>query len=421
MKNRLACLIIALWSGVAFADRAIPGGGFGGGGFPGGGNRMAGAPAPPRMPAPPLGQMPEHLSKATVIELLEDDASWLARQTKSPAGENDVEGRGGHWGKDCYSGNASLKVAGVQVFRLQIPGWNYPIAAKPKLGQYRYLRFAWKKPQGDNGIMLQLGINNLDWGRYHSGTNIVGFQPSIGVAIERPQDWQVVTRDLYADFGFEFMLTGMAFTAMSDHALFDHIYLGRSIEELDQITNAAKAEPKSEQFTEAQLADLYKKIMSEDAAVRNPAIWKMACDRTNAVAYVKANYKTPDPAEMIRQIRQWVTDLDSPRYALREMASKKLDEHGPIATGYLFEAMRKPGASPELIERATKIFEKHHQNEQHPSDPNLRPMLSLMHLLEEINTPASGELLELVGTSRNNPSAIFEKTATQERLRSRQR
>ncbi len=50
------------------------------------------------------------------------------------------------------------------------------------------------------------------------------------VASEPPRDWQVVTRDLYKDFG-PFTLTGIAPTAMGDEALFDRIQLLRSLDD----------------------------------------------------------------------------------------------------------------------------------------------------------------------------------------------
>src|SRR5262249_52360765 len=54
-----------------------------------------------------------------------------------------------------YSGNASLRVTPVQKFRTRIPGWSIKIKEKPGEGEFRYLRFAWRKKGGDS-IILQL-------------------------------------------------------------------------------------------------------------------------------------------------------------------------------------------------------------------------------------------------------------------------
>src|SRR5690242_5705861 len=46
---------------------------------------------------------------------------------------------------DYYSGVCSVRVTPMQRYNPRLPGWNYPIAEKPGPGQYRYLRFAWKR------------------------------------------------------------------------------------------------------------------------------------------------------------------------------------------------------------------------------------------------------------------------------------
>ena len=62
------------------------------------------------------------------------------------------------------------------------------------------------------------------------------------VALTRaPGEWTVVTRDLFKDFGGAFLLHGMALTPMDGTAgYYDHMYLGRTIEDLDKVTAAKK-------------------------------------------------------------------------------------------------------------------------------------------------------------------------------------
>jgi hypothetical protein len=144
---------------------------------------------------------------------------------------------------DRYSGAAALRVTSLQRFRSKMPGWNFKIAEKPGNGEFRYLRFAWKKRGGDT-IMLQLHANG-SWGptrgapgpsfRYEAGTANNPFNAAaIRVDPHLPDDWVVVTRDLFADFG-TFLLDGMAFTpGPGEYGLFDHIYLARSLDDLKQ-------------------------------------------------------------------------------------------------------------------------------------------------------------------------------------------
>lgn len=139
---------------------------------------------------------------------------------------------------DAVHGARSLRVEGVQRYREVVPGWQFRIARKPGPDEYRYVRFAWKKPDG-GGIMVQLARNG-GWGegcvRYLAGPNELAFEPALQIAKSAPERWTVVTRDLYADCGErEGLLTGISFTAMAGVAFFDSVYLARSRSDFDGI------------------------------------------------------------------------------------------------------------------------------------------------------------------------------------------
>jgi HEAT repeat protein len=163
-----------------------------------------------------------------VVELFEDHTALLSGQLYVEEGQIHAEGR------DRYSGEASIRVTPNQRYNPGVAGWNFPIVEKPGPGQYRYLRFAWKKV-GGRGIMIQLATTNRGWeNRYVGGRNVHGWA-AIQVDARLPADWVVVTRDLFKDFG-AIQITGMALTAMDGNgALYDHMYLGRTIEDLDRI------------------------------------------------------------------------------------------------------------------------------------------------------------------------------------------
>ena len=56
------------------------------------------------------------------------------------------------------------------------------------------------------------------------------------VAPEAPTEWTVVTRDLYKDFG-ALHVNGISLRILGQgEALFDHVYLGRTIEDLDKLS-----------------------------------------------------------------------------------------------------------------------------------------------------------------------------------------
>lgn len=120
-----------------------------------------------------------------------------------------------------------------------------PIRGTPRLGEFRFLRFAWKKIGGQSiAIHLardgqfplpetsepRLGL------RYQIGK--LGVRPyanGLKLKDQPPAEWEYVTRDLFADFG-EFNASGLRLTcADGEAALFDHIYFARRQEDFDAV------------------------------------------------------------------------------------------------------------------------------------------------------------------------------------------
>src|SRR5262249_24259860 len=141
-----------------------------------------------------------------VVELLDEGLDTLG-----PVLVNDGGGEAGTFARedrDVFSGVEAARVTPMQKYRSRIPNWNYKIVEKPKrANDFRYLRFGWKK-LGGNGIVIQFYDPNKAWGfRYHAGTNIYNWQPSQQVNAKAPAEWEVVTRDLFKDYG-AFTITG---------------------------------------------------------------------------------------------------------------------------------------------------------------------------------------------------------------------
>jgi len=145
-------------------------------------------------------------------------------------------------GGEKYSGTASVRVTPDQRFNPALPNLGVKVRKEPGPGEYRFIRFAWKK-QGGNQVCLQLNHDG-QWGptaggsgakfRYHAGPGDC-YGASLRVSPRVPGRMVVVTRDLYADFG-EFTLTGLGLSAIDGQfALFDHIYLGRTVDDLDSV------------------------------------------------------------------------------------------------------------------------------------------------------------------------------------------
>jgi hypothetical protein len=186
--------------------------------------------------------------KPAVVELLEDGADFFIDNLDNP-GANDAS-VAARSERTVFSGTCALSVTPFQRFAVQLPGWNFKIAENPGPGEYRYLRFAWNRTEAP-GIMLQIHARPRSWHRYYAGTlspNVQSWGTMIRVADEPPRKWELVTRDLFKDFG-PMTITGVGFTALEGggEAFYDHIYLGRTIEDLDGVTqNSAKPAPVEE-------------------------------------------------------------------------------------------------------------------------------------------------------------------------------
>ncbi len=147
---------------------------------------------------------------------------------------------------DPASGALALRVTPPQRSQAKVPGWGFKITRQPKPGEFRYLRFMWKKT-GGSGIMLQLAHAG-SWQdrsvRYYAGTNEIGLNPSIQVSRSMPTEWTTIVRDLYEDFGGEAELTGIAFSPMSGEAgLYDSLWLGRTKSDLQDIPEIDASAP----------------------------------------------------------------------------------------------------------------------------------------------------------------------------------
>src|SRR3954452_5021808 len=161
---------------------------------------LAGCPAWLRAAGPP---------RPEVAELLEDNADALLKRLSGGPGDGAVEKA------VVFSGKESIKIIPMQRYARAVPGWQYRIREKPRPGEYRYLRFAWRA-DGCRGIMVQLH-DEKDWNiRYTAGLDVPGWGTRF-VAEQPPPEWTVVTCDLYQDFG-DRTIQGIALTAFDGRA-----------------------------------------------------------------------------------------------------------------------------------------------------------------------------------------------------------
>jgi serine protease Do len=171
----------------------------------------------------------------TLYQVFEDAGAFAAvdrGQTGSAAITQD----------DHYTGGASLKVTPDGAFRLPLAP-AVAIRENPTWGQYRYVRFAFRKyGSGRVGLELTHDRSADRPVRYDAGIGNPVQERAVRVWLQPlPAEWIVITRDLFAEFG-NLDVTGLTITVPDgEYALVDHVYLGRSPGDLDAIPAAPSA------------------------------------------------------------------------------------------------------------------------------------------------------------------------------------
>lgn len=284
-----------------------------------------------------------------VVCLLEDNAADLLPLLTNPGGDL---GQGEVEQNVVFSGRSAIKITHYQKYFNLLPGWSYRVTEKPKAGEYRYLRFAWKSA-GLTGIMLQLH-DDKDWHiRYVSGANKFDWTAN-NVAESLPTDWTLVTLDLFKDFG-EREIHGIALTAFDGEAgYFDHIYLGRTNEDLDAIDATGRGRPIK--LDAGQVNAHLEKLRSVDASIAYNAFWTLAAGDSSvrALLTTKTSVAAADVAEPAA-IERWIRELNDDDFAVREKATKQLAANLATCRLRLETESRRP-ASEEVRVRLAKLL-----------------------------------------------------------------
>src|SRR5262249_55990874 len=109
----------------------------------------------------------------------------------------------------------------------------------------------------------------------------------------------------------------------------------------------------------ADLDECWKTLDTTNAKKADEAMRKLAARSAEAVPFLTEQLK-PVPAVKpdADKIAKMISDLDSPRYAVREAAMRDLERLGGLARVAVREAIKKPGLTPEVRERLEKLTDK---------------------------------------------------------------
>lgn len=320
-----------------------------------------------------------------VVTLLDEQPETLFPHLTNPVGgESGTISLELH---DAFSGVDAVRVTPLQKYQSHILGWTFKIVEKPQSGEYRFLRFAWRK-SGGSGVMIQLhDADKQGWGlRYYAGGNATGWE-SKSVAEKSPAEWQIVTRDLWKDFG-AVTITGVAFTAMDGEAAwFDHLLLGRTVADLDLATDEALGRKKAARRVEGKERDrLWLELTGADREKAAAALRMFLATAPDQVAFIESKLPRPDPKIQTR-VKKLIAEFEADAFATRQRAMEDLIAIGAPCLPLVRMAAKSTDA--EVQYRAEKVLAALADSPTEDARAT-----RVVRILERAASPAAKSLLE---------------------------
>jgi RNA polymerase sigma factor (sigma-70 family) len=172
-----------------------------------------------------------------------------------------------------------------------------------------------------------------------------------------------------------------------------------------------------EALSAEELEKHWKTLAGEDAEAAFRAMQVLAADPARAVSYFRARLH-PIAQVDEKRLQQWIADLDSEQFAVRETATTELEKLGAAVLDALRKALEKKPAL-ETRRRLEPLIEKLEREEWTPSGERLRIWRAL-EVLELIGTPEAKEVLAALANGAPGARQTGEAKAALERLALRQ-
>ncbi len=197
----------------------------------------------------------------TLFRLFDDDGVFAAA-------ESDPNVKFAMEVAERHSGKQSVKISAPGQITARLAS-HVAVRDRPGLGEYRYLRFAFRKlGQGRAAVEL----NRVDQPgppiRYDAGQG----EPSYGSAarvwnLELPDQWIVITRDLYSDFGKSDIDALTLGAPDGEQVLFDHLYLARSERDFDLLSHVETPEVTNQEARRALAKPVLDRVTPATVAI----------------------------------------------------------------------------------------------------------------------------------------------------------
>jgi len=144
---------------------------------------------------------------------------------------------------DRHAGKRAVRIESGGEYRLNL-GRVISIGPNPAAGEFRYIRFAFRK-YGGGRVSLSLGHLNSHQRRcrYEAGSGAPSGPDAQSVwSVGLPPEWIVLDRDILGDFG-RMDLTSLSFACSGGgHAVLDHVYLAAKYDDFKRLPAAPSLE-----------------------------------------------------------------------------------------------------------------------------------------------------------------------------------
>jgi WD40 repeat protein len=170
--------------------------------------------------------------------------------------------------------------------------------------------------------------------------------------------------------------------------------------------------PENVKLSAERLEQLWQDLQARDPQRAYVAIGILVQSPAQAVDLLRQKMR---PARTVEQpkFKQWIDDLDSDRFQVREKAMKELTDSGELAEAALREALARR-LSPEARRRVTHVLDK--LPTAAPHSTTLATLRSL-EVLEMINTPEARTFIEDLSRGTDDPIRKREAEQTLKRVK----
>lgn len=169
-------------------------------------------------------------------------------------------------------------------------------------------------------------------------------------------------------------------------------------------------------WTPADGQALWNDLADESPTTAYAAIWQLASQPTNAVALLNQKYPLV-PSALPEEWTKLIARLDSPRFAEREAASKRISELGRAGYGHLKNAL-KDKLAPEQIRRIEALLAELEPTPTRPRGDDLRAVRAVA-VLETCGTREARQLLAEWTERGSTPRLADEAAKAAARLKQR--